>query len=69
MMEQLIARGETIARRAAQAQAHRIAGQLRERLGESSVSAEDMRVIVRGKDLLQRWLADPALRFLGRGSK
>jgi hypothetical protein len=66
MMGRLIARGQEIARNAVETHARSIASELRELLGDVAVSLEETKVLVRGRRILQRWLADPALRFLGR---
>ena len=69
MMEKLAARGEAIARQAEAGAMGRVASELRGLLCAAAVSIEETRVLVRGKRILERWLQDPALRFLGRGWK
>ncbi len=69
MMEWMIARTEDSARRAQARQIARVADRLRALFGEAAVSVADARVMVRGRGLIQRWLNDPGLRFLGRGYK
>jgi hypothetical protein len=69
MMEKLLARAEQIA---AKAQANRIdaiARTAEDELAGVSILKTPTGVIIRGKQLLERWLVDPALRFLGRVSQ
>lgn len=69
MMEKLIARGEQLASQAQAQMTERAAQQLRMLFGSAAVDVEDAQVFVRGKDLIRRWLVDPALRFLSGGLK
>ncbi|HEU5067482.1 MAG TPA: hypothetical protein VFT61_04780 [Sphingomicrobium sp.] len=64
MMEKLLARAEQIA---STAQANRIEkiAQAAEEIGGVSVLKTATGVVLRGRKLLERWLLDPALRFIG----
>jgi len=64
MMERMVARGAEIARRAEARQVERVADQMRALLGDAAVSTFETRVMVHGRDILLRWLTEPALRFL-----
>ena len=69
MMEKLVERGEEIAR-AAQARAvQSVAQQLGAVLRGASIDVEDAQVLVGGRGIIARWLSDPRLRFLSRGTK
>ena len=63
MMGALIRRGEEIARRAKRAKVLAVAERLKAVLGEEAVEAEDVRVLVRERGIIRRWLIDPSLRF------
>lgn len=65
MLEQLNARAEAIGRRAADDAAARLGEQVREAVPGVSVSVDGGSVTLSGRGLWQRWLADPALRWLG----
>jgi hypothetical protein len=67
MMASFIRRAEEIARIRRRAKVGAIAEKLRETLGETAVSVEEARVVVRGRGIIRRWLTDPALRFLSGG--
>jgi adenylate kinase len=64
MMEKVLARAEQIAQAA---QANRIAAmaEAAAELSGVSVLKTATGLVLRGKRLLERWLLDPALRFLG----
>jgi hypothetical protein len=68
MMEKLLDRGEQIA---STAQANRIEEIARaaEEIGGVSVLKTATGVVLRGRKLLERWLLDPALRFIGSVSR
>jgi hypothetical protein len=68
MMEKLLDRGEQIA---SMAQANRIEeiAQAAEEIGGISVLKTATGVVLRGRKLLERWLLDPALRFIGSVSR
>nr|WP_315382664.1 hypothetical protein [uncultured Sphingomonas sp.] len=65
MLEQLKARAETTGRAAATDAAGRLAERVREAVPGVSVAVEGSAVTLSGRGLLRRWLADPALRWLG----
>ncbi|WP_010545095.1 hypothetical protein [Sphingomonas elodea] len=65
MLEQLNARADAIGGRAAGDTAARLAERVRDGVPGISVSADGDRVILSGRGLWRRWLADPALRWLG----
>jgi len=69
MMNKLLERGEQIARDAQQRTAQHVGQQLRAELGTGSVQIGAANVIVSGRGMVKRWLADPSLRFLGGGLK
>jgi hypothetical protein len=69
MMEKLAARGEQLALRAQEQQVQRVALQLRSLFGSVAVDVQEAQVVVRGRDVIRRWLIDPSLRFLGGGLK
>jgi hypothetical protein len=64
MMERLMERARTIAHAAQAERLQQIAGTLRER-GIAAETAADS-VVLRGRRLVQQWLADPLVRFAGR---
>jgi hypothetical protein len=64
MMENLLARAEAIAQ-AAQASRITAIANAAEEIGGVAVLATATGVVLRGRQLLERWLVDPALRFLG----
>jgi hypothetical protein len=68
MMEKLLARAEQIA---TTAQANRIEeiAQAAQEIGGVSVLKTATGVVLRGRKLLERWLLDPALRFIGSMSR
>ena len=61
MMERLMERGQRIARAAQERRLQEIAATLRERGLAAQVGSES--VVFRGRRLVQRWLADPLVRF------
>jgi hypothetical protein len=63
MMEEVMARAEAIGRAARRERLERIAGAIREQGYNPRVEAD--RVAWRGKSLVQQWLGDPLLRFVG----
>ncbi|OAN64837.1 hypothetical protein [Sphingomonas sp. TDK1] len=65
MLEQLKARGEAGGRARAERVARRLGEAVRERVPGVSVAVEGTRVTLSGRRLWRRWLADPALRWLG----
>ena len=65
MMERLLARAEQIAAKAKKKRIDAIANTAREELAGVSIATTASGVVIRGKQLLERWLIDPALRFLG----
>ncbi|WP_294257315.1 hypothetical protein [uncultured Sphingomonas sp.] len=65
MLEQLKARAETTGRAAAADAAGRLAERARETVPGVSVAVEGSAVTLSGRGLWRRWLADPALRWLG----
>jgi phage tail tape-measure protein len=69
MMEQLLARGEAIAREAQKHKLAEVAQQLARMFGNGSIQVEEARVLVRGRGIVKRWLIDPSLRFLAGGLK
>jgi hypothetical protein len=64
MMEKLVARAERIARAAQIKRLEQIAASMRGR--GLAVESDRGSVTVGGQRLVQRWLADPLLRFAGR---
>jgi hypothetical protein len=69
MMETLLARGEAVGARAQRQLVQRTAQKLRSMFGSGAVIADGTQVRVSGRDVLKRWLVDPAVRFLGGGMK
>ena len=65
MMAGLVTRGARLAARRQQQRVDRIARELRAMFGDAAVEVEEARLLVRGKELIKRWLIDPHLRFLG----
>ena len=65
MLEPLNARAEAIGRRGAAQAAARLEERVRAAVPDLSVSVEETRVTLSGRGLWRRWLADPALRWLG----
>jgi hypothetical protein len=63
-MEALLKRAEELARIRQRRAISRVADRLKALLSASLVEVEDIRVIVRGRGIVKRWLIDPALRFL-----
>lgn len=63
MMSALIARAESVARAAQRRRLEEISASLRD-IGVSAEAGSDS-IALRGKQLVQRWLADPMLRFIG----
>ncbi|MFL6725348.1 MAG: hypothetical protein ACJ8FS_02395 [Sphingomicrobium sp.] len=68
-MDELVKRGEAIAREQQWLKLQTLAQQLRAMFGGAAVDVEEARVLVRGRGLIKRWLIDPQLRFLGGGLK
>jgi hypothetical protein len=64
MMEKLQKRGEELARDARRDVIGRLAAQIGEQLKTGELKIEDARVMLSESRLLQRWLTDPALRFV-----
>jgi hypothetical protein len=69
MMENVLARGQRIARDAELRMVRDDAQQLRAMFGSAAVEVEEARVLVRGRGIIKRWLIDPSLRFLAGGLK
>lgn len=69
MMARLAERGEQLAERAQQRAARRAAERLSELIGGRAVELDGTRILVSGRELIRRWLTDPALRFLSGGLK
>ncbi|WP_313539561.1 hypothetical protein [Sphingomonas sp.] len=65
MLEQLKARADAAGRAAATDAAGRLAERVREAVPGVSVTVEGSAVTLSGRGLWRRWLADPALRWLG----
>ncbi|UYY57527.1 hypothetical protein [Sphingomonas sp. S2-65] len=65
VMERLEARGRDRSERAAADAAARLGARLREAYPELGVEVAPEQVVVRGRGLGRRMLADPALRWLG----
>lgn len=65
MLEQLTTRGEAAGRRAAGDAAARLGERVREAVPGVSVAVDAGSVTLSGRGLWRRWLADPALRWLG----
>jgi len=65
MLEQLTTRGEAAGRRAAGEAAARLDERVRETVPHVSVAVDGGTVTLAGRGLWRRWLADPALRWLG----
>jgi hypothetical protein len=66
-MAGLRARGEQLASEAQARAVERLGKHLTTLFGSGAVDLEDMRVLVRGRGLIKRWLIDPSIRFLGGG--
>ena len=64
MMTALKRRAETLAREAQAAKVRQAAERLKALFGEAAIQVEEARVLVRGRELIKRWLIDPSLRFL-----
>lgn len=65
MMERLLARAEQIAQAAQANRIEAMAETAAEELNAVSVLKTATGVVLRGRKLLERWLLDPALRFIG----
>lgn len=65
MLEQLKARGDAAGQARAEATAARLAARVRETIPAVTVAVEGGAITVSGRGLWRRWLADPALRWLG----
>lgn len=65
MMEGLQARGRAAGERAVERAVERLAAEARAALPGLEVETGDGRVTIIGRGLSRRWLADPALRWLG----
>ncbi len=65
MLEQLNARAEAAGRSAAGKAATRLAERVRDAVPGVAVSIDGSAVTLAGRGLWRRWLADPALRWLG----
>jgi hypothetical protein len=65
MMERLLARAEQIAQAAQANRIEAMAEAAAEELSGVSVFKTATGVVLRGKKLIERWLWDPALRFIG----
>ena len=68
-MNELVSRGERLARDAQRQTAQSVANRLRVLFGSAAVEVEEARVLVRGRGIVKRWLIDPSLRFLSGGLK
>jgi hypothetical protein len=68
MMSVLRARAERLARAGALKCARETADRIGSAVGDASLKVAGSTVIVSGRNLLARWLADPALRFLRSGA-
>ena len=69
MMERLLARAEEIAQAAQAKRIEAIANTAKQELSGLSIRRTATGVVIQGKQLLERWLLDPALRFLGSFSQ
>jgi len=67
MMQALLARADRIARAAQSARLQQMATTMRTQ--GLAAAVEDESVVVRGRNLASRWIADPLLRFAGRSSR
>ena len=63
-MKQLIQRAEHIARKAQERRMAAFARTLSKHMAEEAIEFGEGRVVVRGRNLMRRWLAEPALRFV-----
>lgn len=68
MMERLLKRGEELAGELQRKATQHIAELFKELVVDASIEIDSDRVLLSGRDLLKRWLTDPALRFF-RGSQ
>jgi hypothetical protein len=69
MMNDLVQRGEELARQKQQERLEAVAQQLRAVFGAAAVQVDEAEVLVSGRGLVKRWLLDPSLRFLDGGLK
>jgi hypothetical protein len=69
MMNDLVQRGEELARQKQQERLEAVAPQLRAVFGAAAVQVDEAEVLVSGRGLVKRWLLDPSLRFLDGGLK
>lgn len=67
MMGELLRRGEARVRDRQRQKVQAVAAQLRAMFGSAAVEVDEMRVLVRGRGMIKRWLIDPSLRFLSGG--
>ena len=67
MMGELLRRGEALVRDNLRQKVQAVAAQLRAMFGSAAVEVDEMRVLVRGRGMIKRWLIDPSLRFLSGG--
>lgn len=65
MIVALLQRGERLAREYQRQTVQSVAEQLRGMFGDAAVEVEEQRVLVRGREIMKRWLTEPSLRFLG----
>jgi hypothetical protein len=68
-MEKLLDRGQALASDGQQRKISDVAHQLRAMFGNAPVQVENDEVLVSGRGIMKRWLADPSLRFLAGGLK
>ena len=68
-MKQFEARLAELVRAEQQRRIARVASSLRAMLHGAHIETDGDRVVVGGRGILQRWLTDPALRFIGEGAR
>jgi hypothetical protein len=66
-MNELVSRGERLARDQQRQAVQSVANRLRVLFGSAAVEVEEARILVRGRGIVKRWLIDPSLRFLSGG--
>jgi chromosome condensin MukBEF ATPase and DNA-binding subunit MukB len=64
MMENLLARGETLATEAQVKATRRTAQRMQAILRGARITLEDMQVMISGRGIIKYWLSAPEVRFL-----
>jgi hypothetical protein len=68
-MRKLLERGEQAARAGQRRAIGEIAARMREQLGGGIVEEQVSAIVIKGRQLMRRWLNEPALRFIAGGRR